>query len=341
MKGLGLSTHLSLSFATFLFLGSPGSVGYRASAQDPSSALGITRPIPPKPPKPPKPRPPSGPLDYGKLINNLIDTCAHAAYEIQTNKLTGNGCKIEIPAGTFTIGTPIQLKTGVSLIGQGRGATILKLGNNVNLSVLQVGTNAEETGPLIPRVSMVGYVNIEHLSIDGNAINQSSPCYGIHLAQAGHITINDVRITNTKSHLIVADNGSLSQPAGSGAWDGLYRFHDLDLIAGLDGAGGDAYGGKPVGIYLWGVIDSIVDGVDFNSSPNSYAAVYIRDSGDINLHDSMLSGSTTAAVVLQGYMNHIQVRGNFLDPYLVHSNPQWQPTLWLEGSCAACSIQDQ
>jgi pectate lyase-like protein len=331
MKSLRFGTYLPLLFITLLFLVSLSCVGDNASAQSDS----LTNPRMPIAPPPP------GPFDYGMVVNHMIDTCAQAVYKIETNSLTGQGCKVEIPAGTFIIGTPIHLKTGVSLVGQGRGATTLKLGNNVNLSVLQVGTDAAETGPFQPRVSMVGYANIEHLSIDGNASNQSRPCYGIHLAQAGHITINDVRITNTKSHLIVADNGSLSAPAGSGAWDGLYRFHDLDLVAGLDGSGGDAYGGKPVGIYLWGVIDSIVDGIDFNSTPNSYTAVYIRDSGDINLHDSMLSGNTTAGIVLQGYMNHINIHNNFLDPYLNASNPQWQPTLWLAGSCAACNIQTE
>jgi Pectate lyase superfamily protein len=319
----------------------PGVVATSASfmSQD-ASSQGILPGIGNHRPSPPAPRPPTH-IDYGSIINKEIEACGPVKYNAFTQGFTGFGCQIQIPAGVFTIDTPIRLESGVSLVGEGRAATILKLGAGVNKSVIQIGTNKVETGPF-SWVNFLSYINIEHLSIDGNATNQTQPTYAIHLASAGFVTVRDVRIANINSHAIVADNGSLVKDEGASLRVGSLRLEDIDIVAAPQpGFISDSYGGAPVGIYLFGAADSWISHVQINGSSAMYADLYIRDCGSMMVSDNTFSGGgQTTSVAVGGNNDHIRIHDNYFDPEAKVLNPSWLPISNVEPySCVDCNIQ--
>jgi len=340
MAKLRLVGLLSCVLLTAITVNCPGVVatgaGFMSQA---ASAQGLPSGIPTRRPFPPVPRPPTH-VDYGSVIDQEIDACGPVNYNPFTQGFTGFGCQIQIPAGVFIIDTPIRLQSGVSLVGEGRGATILKLGTGVNKSVIQIGTNKVETGPF-SWVNFLSYINIEHLSIDGNAPNQSQPTYAIHLASAGFVTVRDVRIANVNSHGIVADNGSLVNDEGAGLRVGTLRLEDIDMVVAPAGFLPDSYGGAPVGIYLFGAADSWISRVQINGSSAMYADLYIRDCGSMMVSDNTFSGGgQTTSVAVGGNNDHISLHDNYFDSEAKVLNPNWVPISNVEPySCVDCNIK--
>lgn len=254
--------------------------------------------------------------DMGEKINAAIADLGTCAYP---TGITDAGCggTVYIPAGQWTISTPIQVTNGIRLRGAGRMATVLKAANGLNHSVILIGVNAAETGV---KTAGTQYAGIYDLTIDGNAINQTSTSHGIHLGSVSRCEIEHIRVQNVRTHSILADNGSLSAPGSVN--NGLLYLDDISIVAAQSGFAQDAYGTDPVGIYFWGTYDWIITRLEYNDLNSarhvSYAAIYIRASGSGRLINNYLTGGHTGgAIIVDGGFNNLTFAENHIDHNLL------------------------
>ena len=63
-------------------------------------------------------------LDYGAIANGVADDAAAINAAIAAATVTGG--VVLLPAGTYAVGTPILMKSNVTLQGEGFGATVVK-----------------------------------------------------------------------------------------------------------------------------------------------------------------------------------------------------------------------
>lgn len=118
-------------------------------------------------------------------VFNLIDTAVY----------NNAGGVISLSDGTFNVDATIFLKYQVSLIGQGKQASILKESNSVNLAFMlnfTTGTNARGT--------------MEHLQFNGNKANNAGAGACLNLSNESGEVIFDLYITQCKTYGIQSDN---------------------------------------------------------------------------------------------------------------------------------------
>lgn len=275
--------------------------------------------------------------DIGADINALTAvSCPAPTWNDTNNLLTGGSCEIDIPAGTYSLSTPIHAITGLKINGAGRGVTIIKAVAGLNKSMILVGTNSTETGA---NSDSAAFVEISDLTLDGNASNQTVVGYLIHVGNGSRDYFHDLKLQNGTSHAIVIDNGSLArQAASSPATNGNINIYDNDFTAAQSGFRNDNAGVAPVAIYCWGCSDPIIYGNtanDFNLATNiSYAGVYLRDSGDVQFQMNQLSWGQTASLIVYGTLNNIIVANNTF-PGVVGKYGIWLPR---GTSCSQCKI---
>lgn len=137
--------------------------------------------------------------DYGAKGDGVTDDTD--AIKAVLNKLVGGvGGIVYFPFGTYIVSETIMVGGNVTICGDGVFNTILKLADNSNCDVI---SNDENT--------LMYYVSIHDIGIDGNARNNSSGS-GILLHNVSESQIYNVRIANFKEdgiHL-TANNYSLS-----------------------------------------------------------------------------------------------------------------------------------
>lgn len=254
--------------------------------------------------------------DMGAKINAAIADLGTCTYPTGIGD-AGCGGTVYIPAGQWTIATPIQVTNGIRLRGAGRMATVLKAANGLNQSVILIGVNATETGR-----TTVGtqYAGVYDLAVDGNASNQTSNGYGFHLGAVARVELYHLRVQNVRSHSFMFDNGVLATPAGGSA--GNVIMDDISIMAAQSGFSGDAYGVDPCGIYAWGLNDSIIEEVDYNDLNSaahvSYAPIYLRGTGGMRVVNNYLTGGRTGGgVVVDGGYNNLSIVQNRIDHNLV------------------------
>lgn len=100
------------------------------------------------------------------------------------NRAIATGKEVYVPAGLYTVGAPVVLKTGTSIRGAGRGLTTVKLANGANCDVFQT----QGAYSLFGSQTEAGVLRwkIVDLTIDGNRANQTTP------AGAGRDSVNGI-----------------------------------------------------------------------------------------------------------------------------------------------------
>lgn len=133
-------------------------------------------------------------------IQAAIDTAA-----------TAGGGFVTLLAGTYRISTPLLMKTGVHLRGQGHTVTILKLADAANCDVISnVGfSTLTLTGANTWQGSGIWDWGLRDLTIDGNRANQTGVSWGIRVYAYAWTWVN-VRVRNCFTDGIWTEWGPLS-----------------------------------------------------------------------------------------------------------------------------------
>ncbi|MBY0020725.1 right-handed parallel beta-helix repeat-containing protein [Paenibacillus polymyxa] len=133
--------------------------------------------------------------DYSALLNQLISSIP--------------GGIIHFPAGTYIIGDTIRIKSDIVIQGSSVDATIIKLMNATNKTMLDASGSKN--------------VTIRNLTVDGNSLNQTSG-HGLWFHTASNFLIEDVKVINCKNNGIscwqdakgIIDRCDVSYCGGSG-----------------------------------------------------------------------------------------------------------------------------
>lgn len=123
--------------------------------------------------------------DYGAKGDGVTDD-TNAIKAVLNTLVGGVGGIVYFPFGTYIVSETIMVGGNVTICGDGVFNTILKLADNSNCDVI---SNDENT--------VMYYVSIHDIGIDGNARNNSSGS-GILLHNASDSQIYNVRIANFK-----------------------------------------------------------------------------------------------------------------------------------------------
>jgi polygalacturonase len=132
-----------------------------------------------------------------------------AAIQAAIDSATATGADVQIPAGTFIIGTTLSLPGGVSgkggiLRGAGSQASVLKLKNGANTDLLATAGT---------------YWTIRNLGLDGNKANNTlGNCLKVAFPR---VWVQDLYIANAAENGIL-NLGTVSQSAHAGFYQDLY-----------------------------------------------------------------------------------------------------------------------
>ena len=132
-------------------------------------------------------------LRYGATGDGATDD--RAALQAAIDVMTVSGGTAFMPAGTYGIGTSIEMKSNVILRGDGYN-TVIKLLDNADddLTTIQSGTSA---AMIYTDDSNILNFSMEYFRIDGNDANNANNTYwGIGLADATDFHLNNLRITD-------------------------------------------------------------------------------------------------------------------------------------------------
>jgi Pectate lyase superfamily protein/Right handed beta helix region len=116
-----------------------------------------------------------GATDDSTVINSVITALA-----------TEGGGVLYFPPGTYLVKANVAMKSKVSLIGSGTGATTIKAAAGVTTAPL-VGTSG----------NAIEDVLIRDLTVDGNASAFATNIYGINVTKGSRVRITNVRVKNT------------------------------------------------------------------------------------------------------------------------------------------------
>ena len=136
-----------------------------------------------------------------------------AAIQATIDDLPTSGGAVFFPPGTYLVSGAINMRgTGgtrnnVTLYGFGK-ATVLKLANAANASVIEVSTTGTATGMLI-----------QDLRITSNSANQTSTVAGISCTNANDVTIENVWIDDVKGDGILLDGADRVRVHGARVTD--------------------------------------------------------------------------------------------------------------------------
>lgn len=97
---------------------------------------------------------------------------------------TAGGGTVLIKAGTYIVDTELEYRDNTRIIGEGRGATIIKLVDSSSIGTAAWGIIApwgygsgNPHAPVGDNVPLASHVTIAHLSVDGNVANNGSAFY--------------------------------------------------------------------------------------------------------------------------------------------------------------------
>jgi len=123
------------------------------------------------------------------------DNAIYLNNAISNISAVGGGSLI-LPRGTIATSS-VTLRSNVKIVGQGRGATIIRLNDNVNLDLF-VGLNAYALFSSPGTGTGIGEWGLSDLTLDGNMANQSA---GSCLVVYGyHYTLQNLAIKNCKQY---------------------------------------------------------------------------------------------------------------------------------------------
>ena len=181
----------------------------------------------------------------------------------------GLGGSVYLLAGTYNITAPIQLKSNISLIGEGAG-TVLKVVSSSNYNVINAhGTSTNHLSGIL----------ISQLRIDGNKDNVSGSNFGISFEYVDDSKITKIWVENLTSSGLGLQNSSCNILSKSfflkNGSDGIYLFSSQDNIISKSNFSENGYAGIKLESSDNNIIDSNIvyknddKGILLNSSSNN------------------------------------------------------------------------
>ncbi len=125
----------------------------------------------------------SGHQDVGPAIQAAINDVSQA----------GGGI-VEIPAGVWDIGAPIQLASNVELVGVGKGATLMPTASDNGSVLLLNGYNVHDD-------------LIQNITFDGGGSNFANPNPVIEITIGDNIVFNDITVENSRGIAVLIQGG--------------------------------------------------------------------------------------------------------------------------------------
>lgn len=124
---------------------------------------------------------------------------------------------VDIPAGTFLVGSTLNLPSGIFLHGASHVATVIKLANSANADVIRTSNFASLTGrmPVFERGRTARFWSLD-LQIDGNKANNTAS-RGVAIFGKRYI-INHVLIRDTHETGLYSECGD---KGGQNDWTDL------------------------------------------------------------------------------------------------------------------------
>ena len=187
----------------------------------------------------------------------------------------GLGGSVYLLAGTYNITAPIQLKSNISLIGEGAG-TVLKVDSSSNYNVI----NAQGTS-----TNHLSGILISQLRIDGDKDNVSGSNCGISFGYVDDSKITKIWIENLTSHGVSLQNSSCNILSKS-----FFIKNNSD------------------GIYLSSSEDNIISKSNF--SENGYAGIRLEPSDNNIIDSNIVYRNDDKGILLDSSSNNIILGNN-------------------------------
>jgi hypothetical protein len=220
-------------------------------------------------------------------VPSTIDTTAKLQDLI--NKTGNIATKYVLPSRTITVNAPLKLYNRTELAGAGRGKTIFKLMNNALVSVFKVGV------PLLGSKYLIGIeeLSFHDFTIHGNYTNQTGTGAATKVSGSDH----------GKGYHNLIGIGNIANPLYTNSTncsfynlDGGYNQGDFLRIEGGNGIVAhdisSIEGGHDVICYA-----CVNRGEIYNiyAKMRSNAAIRLRSSKNIKIHDNTIYGDTKVA----------------------------------------------
>ena len=228
--------------------------------------------------------------------------------------LDAGGKNIFVKKGTYEISSAITiLSSGVTIKGESKTNTIIKLANGANVSAIVVGNGATTLSDIV----------IEDIQVDGNKANQTTTSHGIYFYGASENYISESMVKDCWIHDCY--NAGISLNWGNGNTINGNRITSNDEY-GIYGYGyisdnlimGNAVKSNYYGIYLDNTNDTIVLGNHVKSNTyfgiNLHVARYCLIMG--NMANSNREGiyihSSDDNIIIENHANSNTYRGIYL-----------------------------
>ena len=161
------------------------------------------------------------------LLNGVrvVDGTKFATIQAAIDDVPSAGGLVFIPAGTYTTSSTVLLKSNLHLSGAGRDATIIKLTDSADVTVLQAPNGTVD-------------ISVSHLTVDGNRANQTDTAItGISIlsttgSPSARIALENLYILNVRNDGILIDGATTDVRISNNFIDGT------DLGAGIELASG-------------------------------------------------------------------------------------------------------
>ncbi|HEY3833607.1 MAG TPA: glycosyl hydrolase family 28-related protein [Acidimicrobiia bacterium] len=116
----------------------------------------------------------------------VVSTFTGAAIQAALNGLPASGGVVQLVGGSYAVSKTIQMRSGCHLVGAGRGATVLRLANGADTTVIR---NADVTNGN-PGIA------VRALAIDGNKSHQghTGAAHGVELHRCANWALHDIEV---------------------------------------------------------------------------------------------------------------------------------------------------
>jgi hypothetical protein len=246
--------------------------------------------------------------NYGAIGNGSANDASAINSALSAANTAGGGV-VYIPEGTYVVGSSLTIYSNVSIIGDGYGATIIKLQNSANTDVL-VGNNFSSLTGTNSTAGVCQFV-VANLTVDGNKTNQSSAGYGIRI-YGYDFAIDQVHVRNCYIDGLYTEWGTNGNPPSPDSMEGHFtnlKLHDnngngFHHLGPHDSLMSNCISYNNDGIGFWVDATSVATGVGLlatncHSWGNSQTYAWQLDT-QAQLANCVGEGATDAQVLIRG-----------------------------------------
>lgn len=161
----------------------------------------------------------SGGSDSASAIQNAINDGTESGYSRSTNSLgtTGQPAVVYLPAGTYTIESPLQLYVGTVLMGDPIAGTTIQAGSNFNGNTLIYGKDPNQDS------TTNFYIKVQHLTLDSNNVDKDTTFTLLDWSVSQATQLSDV-VFNMPNYSS-GHTGVTMPEGGSGTFMGNLQFN--------------------------------------------------------------------------------------------------------------------